>query len=235
MRRCRALFVALAVLAPVVVDAQTRPRPRPQPRTPVRTQPPAGESAIGFRGYVTFGSTALAAHESFDAVADTHSRENVGGGGQVTNIWKGVFADVAVSQWSLDGQRAFVLNRQVFRLGIPLEAKMRPVDLAAGWRLRLLRGRLSPYGGAGLTYLTYAETSQFAGSGEDVRESKTGPLLLAGVDVRIWRWIHAGGELRWRRVNGILGESGLSGVSTEFDEDDAGGVSGALRISVAIR
>jgi len=220
MRSARALLILLATAAPALAEAQ----PRTQPRTPPPPQP-----RIGLRGYVTFGSTTLAATDTFDAVADTHSRSTFGGGVQVTYIWKGVFADVGASQLSLDGQRVFVSNGQIFELGIPLEIKMRPVDIAAGWRFRFSRGRISPYAGAGLTYLTYEETSDFADADENVDESKTGPLVLGGVDVQIWRWISAGGELRWRRVSGILGEGG---VSAEFDEDDAGGYSAALRISI---
>jgi hypothetical protein len=49
------------------------------------------------------------------------------------------------------------------------------------------------------------------------------------VDVRVWRWISAGGEFRWRRVRGILGEGG---VSAEFGEDDAGGFNAGVRISI---
>jgi opacity protein-like surface antigen len=225
MRSARALMIVLAIALSAIGEAQTRT----QPRTPARPQPAPAQPRIGLRGYVTFGSITLTATDTFDAVADTHSRPVFGGGVQVTSIWKGVFADVGVSQLTIDGERVFVSNDQVFKLGIPLEITMRPVDIAAGWRFRFSNGRVSPYGGAGLTYLTYEETSDFAGSGEDVNESKTGPLVLGGVDVQVWRWISAGGELRWRRVNGILGEGG---ASAEFDEDDAGGFSAAVRISI---
>jgi hypothetical protein len=47
--------------------------------------------------------------------------------------------------------------------------------------------------------------------------------------VTIVDWLHAGGEFRYRRVSGILGESG---ASEEFDEDNAGGFSAAVRISI---
>jgi len=212
------IFLVLSMATPSVIEAQTRtqPRPRPQPR-------------LGFRGYATFGSSVLAATETFEAVADTSRRSTFGGGAQVTNIWRAVFADVGAAQLSLDGERVFVDGRRVFKLGIPLEVRMRTVDVAGGWRLRLMRGRLQPYAGAGLSVLRYEETSEFAGSGEDVNESKTGPLILAGADYAVWRWISAGGELRWRRITGILGEAG---ASSAFGEDDAGGVSLGFRISI---
>jgi opacity protein-like surface antigen len=104
---------------------------------------------------------------------------------------------------------------------------MRAVDVAAGWRL--VYGRVSPYAGAGVTLLSYEETSRGADSDENVSESRSGPLLLGGVDVTIVRWLHAGGEIRYRSVTGILGEGG---ASESFGEDNAGGLALALRISV---
>jgi hypothetical protein len=220
----RLVVFLLAIAAPAALDAQTRTQPRTAPRA--RSAPPP--QRIGIRGYVAFGTARLAANETFEAVAEPQGSA-VFGGVQVTNLWKGVFADVGASQLSLDGERVFVDNGRVFELGIPLEVTMRPFDIAGGWRLALMRGRVFPYVGAGLTYLHYEETSEFAGSGEDVSESKAGPLVIGGVDVRVWRWVSAGGEIRWRRVRGILGERG---VSAEFNEDNAGGINVGLRISV---
>jgi hypothetical protein len=196
-------------------------------KPPIRR--PAPQRRIGVHAYLIAGATTLTADRTFEAVAGTRRRGALGGGGQVTGIWKDVFADVAVSQISLHGERVFVDNDRVFQLGIPLEITMRPVDISAGWRFRLLGGRLFPYAGGGLTYLRYRETSEFAASGEDVSEGKTGAVILGGADVHVWRWVSAGAELRWRRVRGILGEDGSS---REFGDDDAGGLNTALRISV---
>lgn len=188
----------------------------------------SAQTGVGFRGYGSFGSTTLAATDTFDAVAGTASPSVFGGGAQVTNLWRGVFADIGVSHLSLDGERVFIgEDGTVFELGIPLEVTMRPIDIAAGWRFGL--GRVAPYVGAGVTFLSYEETSDFSEAGEDVDESGSGALVLGGVDVLVWRWIHAGGEVRYRRVHGILGEGG---VSSHFGEDDAGGISAAVRISI---
>ena len=225
------LFVLLvSIAAPASLRAQTRPRPGTPPRTAPRVPPKPVQPRIGVRGYVSFGTARLAAADTFEAVAEPQAGA-IFAGVQITHIWKNVFADVGGSQLSLDGQRVFIDNGRVFELGIPLEVRMRPFDFAGGWRLPLMRGRIFPYVGAGLTYLQYRETSQFAASGEDVSEGKTGPLVIGGVDVTVWRWISAGGEFRWRRVRGILGERG---VSAEFGEDDAGGFNAAARISVAL-
>ena len=205
-RRALLVLIAFAAIAPV----------------------PASAQSIGIRGYATFGVAQLAAQDTFEAVADTTQQPVYGGGVQVTNIWKGVFADVGVSQiQTVDGERVFVEDGEVFELGIPLEVKMRPVDIAAGWRLTF--GRISPYVGAGVTFFKYEETSEGADADENVDESKNGPLFLGGVDVAIVSWLHAGGEIRYRQVKGILGEGG---ASAEFGEDDAGGLAAAIRISI---
>jgi opacity protein-like surface antigen len=202
-------------LLPVVVLAAMAPAP-------------AFAQSIGIRGYVLFGVAQLAAKDTFEAVADTSQQPLFGGGVQVTNIWKGVFADVGVSQiQTFDGERVFVDDGEVFGLDIPLEVKMRPVDVAAGWRLAF--GRISPYVGAGVTFFKYEETSEGADADEDVDESRTGPLFLGGVDVAIASWLHAGGEIRYRQVKGILGDGG---VSAEFGEDNAGGLAAGIRISI---
>jgi opacity protein-like surface antigen len=230
----RVLIVAMVLTIPSAAMAQepTQPRnpppsqPRPRP-TSTRPRTPPPKDKLGIRGYAALGSTTLTAKETFDAVADTHSRDTFLGGVEVTNIWKGIFADVAATQLTVDGERVFISDGQVFNLGIPLQVKMRPVDIVGGWRFRF--GRISPYAGAGVTFFKYEETSDFSQAGEDVSESQTGPMFLGGVDVQVWRFIHVGGELRYRRVNGILGDGGVSG---EFDEDDAGGVGFAFRISI---
>ena len=104
---------------------------------------------------------------------------------------------------------------------------MRPVDIAGGWRF--VFGRVSPYAGAGVSLIAYEETADFAASGDNVSESKTGPLFLAGVDVAVIRWLHAGAEFRYRSVKGVLGDGGVSDI---FGEDQLGGYALAVRISV---
>jgi outer membrane protein with beta-barrel domain len=182
------------------------------------------------RGYVTYGSTVLSATESFEAVTGESSKTGVGGGGALLGIWRGVFVDVGASQQSLDGERVFVDSGTVYKLGIPVTIKLRPIDLAVGWRFTFRRMRkLSPYAGVGASFISYKETSEFAASGENVDDSKSGAFYLAGADYAVMRWIHAGVEYRYRSVKGVLGTAGVSDL---FNEDQLGGYAFALRISV---
>ena len=208
MRRSHISTVAvLAILAlPAFAAAQTRP---------------------GIRAYSTFGSTQLAATDSFEAVTGTSRSTGLGGGVTVTRLWRGVFADVSFAQTKLDGERVFIHDGTVYELGIPVEITMQPIDAAIGWRL--VKGRLSPYAGAGYSSMSYRETSRFSASGDDVNERASGPMVLAGADVAVLRWLHVGGEVRYRAIDGVLGRGGVSEV---YGEDSLGGVSAALRLSV---
>jgi opacity protein-like surface antigen len=188
------------------------------------------QGGLAPRGYVTYGSTVFASTDSFEAVSGTSSKEGIGGGGALNGLWRGLFADVGVSQQKIDGERVFIDGGTVFKLGIPLRIKMRPVDVAAGWRFRF-RGapRFSPYAGGGVSFISYEESADFGGPGDVVNESKSGGLFLAGLDVAVWRWVHAGAEYRYRSVKGVLGDGG---VSEAFNEDQLGGYAFALRISI---
>lgn len=190
-------------------------------------QPVSAQRSIDARGYFTYGAVSLASSETFKAVAGTSRTSSIGGGGEVTGLWKGLFADVAFSRQRLEGERVFVLDGTVYPLGIPLDVRFWPLDVAAGWRLT--RGRTSPYVAAGLSSIKYEETSDFAQAGDDVSARKSGALVLGGVDVALARWLFVGGELRYRAVTGVLGESGASAV---FDEDRLGGLSYAVRVSL---
>jgi hypothetical protein len=185
------------------------------------------QTSLGALGYFTFGSVAPAAGDTFEAVTGKRQAPSVGVGVQVTGLWRHIFVDVAYSRQWLDGERVFVLNDMVFPLGIPVNISFEPLDVAAGWRFRT--GRVMPYVGGGLSSIKYTETSDFAEPGDDVDERKSGALILAGVDVPIGRWLLVGGELRYRAVTGVLGNGG---VSAAFGEDELGGVSYAVRLSV---
>jgi opacity protein-like surface antigen len=187
-----------------------------------------GQSQVRLNGYGVLGDMRLDAAQTFKAVSETSHARLLGAGIQITNMWRSLFVDVAVSSMTIDGERVFIDDeRAVHPLGIPLEVSMRYVDVAAGWRTT--HGRLSPYVGAGFSGLRYRERSQLAQPGEDVAEAGVGPSVLAGIDFTLSRWVRIGGEVRYRRIKGVLG---TGGASATFGEDSAGGVSTALRVSI---
>jgi hypothetical protein len=212
------------------LNPPTERQRQPPPPDQTRPEPKAAQARstrVGARAYGTYSATRFAASDTLEAVGSDSIQGNFGAGGTVTGLWRELFLDVGYSQIEMDGQRVFVDDEMtVFPLGIPLQVKVQSLDFAGGWRVTT--GRLSSYVGGGVTLTSYKETSAFSDSGDDVDEQKPGPMLLAGVDAALLKWVHVGGELRYRFVKGILGEDG---VSEAFGEDDAGGLAVGVRVS----
>jgi hypothetical protein len=187
----------------------------------------SAQTAPGVRAYGLFGDLRLDASRTFEAAFETARARVLGGGVQVTDLRGPLFADAAWSRVSMTGERVFVDDNVAIGLGIPLRVRMRHVDLAAGWRHR--HRRLAIYAGGGVSWLSYAEASDGAEPGEDLSTTASGPLILAGVDLALARRVHVGGELRYRRFGGVLGEGGASAA---FGETSAGGTGVAVRISI---
>jgi opacity protein-like surface antigen len=130
------------------------------------------------------------------------------------------------------GSRVFIISGEPVSTGVPVTVEMRPIELSAGWRVPLDRGRrFVAYGGGGLLYVGYRETSDFAEPGDDTDSSYSGTSVFGGVDVLVWRWLSAGVEFQYRSVPDALGREGS--VSAEFEETDLGG--SAIRFLVGIR
>ena len=211
----RRILIAAIVGAAVLVCSAPAEAQRPRPR-----------QRIGLFGFAEIGRQAFAAPDTFDAiVADTWGTFP-GGGGQVR--WRQFVVEVSASRYKRTGERAFVANGEVFRLGIPTTITLTPIELSAACRLRPV-WRLVPYAGAGFVRQGYEETSQFAGSGEDVSESHNGFSLTGGAEVRVWRWISSAVEVRYRSLPDAIGKGG---VSSEFGEDNLGGT--GLRVKILV-
>lgn len=207
-------------------SAGSTPRtPAAQTRRPAARRPAA--QPIGVR---IFGGAAIewmSAKKSFDAVTDSDRVTTYGGGVQVTNLWRGLFIEGAAARATADGERVFVFGGDVFRLGIPVEITMTPVDVVAGWRMPV--GRVVPYLGGGMTFFKYQETSDFADDDENVDEWYRGFVVMGGIEAGITRWIHVRADLRYRQVNDAFG---LGGASQAFGEDRLGGFGAGIQVLI---
>jgi opacity protein-like surface antigen len=188
--------------------------------TALAQTPAASGPGIGLRGLATIGVSQMTAADSFEPIFGSSSMSDVGAGAQVTNLWRGLFAEVLFARSKETGERVFTNGGEVFPLGIPLTLTLNTVDVAAGYRFNR-RGRLVPYVGAGLTSVGYRETSPFALPGDDVDERFSGLATFAGVELRALRWLHVRGDVRYRRVPNALGDGGVSAV---FGDDNLGGL-----------
>jgi opacity protein-like surface antigen len=217
-------LVTMSAGAPAPEDRAPAPRARP----PVKPPPPSVAPRPAARLFGSVAFTQMSAAQSFQAITGSETLLGYGGGIQGINLWHGLFAEVAADWSSVDGERVFVFDDEVFTLGIPLKIKTTSIDVVGGWRVAL-RGRVTPYGGAGVTFLRYEETSDFADDDEDENVSERAPGLVgfAGVEVTVARGVHVAGEVRYRRVKDVFGGAG---VSAHFGEDTFGGVGGVVRV-----
>ena len=216
-----------------------------RPATPARTTSPRPKNALGAAVFVDIGQSSFTAKDSFEAILDTSSGPFFGGGGQV-NLPLNLFARVDVTRFRKDGERAFVSNGQVFKLGIPTTITVMPIEFTGGYRRVLTLGggpsrgakpgsrpsqgfRIIPFVGAGAGIVQYKETADFAGPGDDVDESFTSYHFMGGVEVPLWKFLGVGAEYQHRWVPDGLG---TGGVSAEFNETDLGG--GTFRFRVIV-
>ena len=201
----------------------------------VQTKPPAARSSaaqakpkLGVRAIADVSAVWMAASESFNAVADTNLRVQYGGGLQVVNIWKGLYAE-ATAGWSrLDGSRVFVYEGTVYDLGIPTTITFTPVNVGGGWRFRH-GSKVHSYLGGGVEFLTYREESAFADGEDNVDEVYTGFYGTGGVEFRLAKWLHLRCEARYTSIPDALG---AGGVSVDFNETDLGGAAVAVKLAI---
>jgi opacity protein-like surface antigen len=182
---------------------------------------------VSFRPFFLASAAQPAARQTFEAVFDQPLQRFWGGGVQVA-FGGGLYVEVGASRFEQSGQRAFVFDGQAFKLGIPLTARITPLEFSAGYRFRTSQ-RIIPYGGAGIARYAYVETSEFADSGENVDATHNGWLVLGGVELRAHRWVGVGVDVQYTQVTGILGSAG---ISKEFGEDNLGGT--AVRVKVLV-
>lgn len=219
LARAGALAMALTLAAVLPLTAQTRTTPRSAPSRSVE---------IG--GYAMVGDFTFTAEDSFDAVLGESSGPIFGGGATVGLPLGGLFVDVGAWQYSQSGERALVLDGDVFPLGIPLDVTIVPLEISAGWKFRITKmPRFIPYLAGGYTSLRYKETSSFAGADEDVDERFDGYHVRGGAEFKLTRWLGIAGEMAWTAVPDAIGRGG---VSAAFNEDDLGGTSFRARITV---
>jgi hypothetical protein len=194
-------------------------------------QTPSGaRPSIGVRGFFLVDMNRMAASKTFDAVVGSSTLTGFGAGADITNLFKGVFARVAFSRISKDGERVVVDGGDVFPIGIPLELKMSPAEIGAGWRFTTGKLKFVPYVGAGFLRVGYRETSGFAELGDNTDESFSGSVIFGGIDYPIGRWLSAGIEAQYRSIKDAIG---TAGASEAFGEDNLGGTT--IRFMVGIR
>ena len=234
-RRLEWSITALLVAFVGDAAAQTPPPPPPARQRPSPPRDPSAEPTLSVQGYGSFGYQAFSASESFDAIFGNTGGFIYGGGVRVGHR-SGFFGQVDVTRFKADGERVFIFDNDVFPLGIPLTVTYTPIEFTGGYRFVPRRrpgaGQqgfvIAPYGGGGIGFVQYKETSEFEDSSDAVDDSFTSYHIVGGADVPIWEWIGTGVDVGYRWVPDALG----GGVAAEFDETDLGGFFFRVRITV---
>jgi hypothetical protein len=112
---------------------ETAPRKPAGAAKPAEKTAPRGPRAFRLTGFFGAGYQGFAATDTFNATLDSSGGGIVGGGAAVTHC-SGLFFQVDVTRFSADGERAFVFNHEVFKLGIPLSVTITPVEFTGGYK-----------------------------------------------------------------------------------------------------
>jgi opacity protein-like surface antigen len=182
--------------------------------------------AFGARGYGMVSIDWFQASDSFKAILDQSSGVFYGGGGQA--IFRHFFVDVSFEHFKKTGERAIVVDGNVFRLGIPDTITMDPVRVVGGYRLSQQNG-VTPYVGGGIGSVRFQETSDFADADETTDERFTSYHAVAGVEYAARKWLWVAGEVRYTSVPDAIG---APGIAAEFDETNLGGFGVAVKVLV---
>jgi opacity protein-like surface antigen len=203
----------LTLLCSLPASAQTMPR-------------------LEFRPFAVFAVERFTASTRFEATLGSSFQPLWGGGVEMTTR-RNLFVDIAISHMASSGERAFVNNGQVFRLGIPLHAELTPIELTAGYRfasMRRRRHRIIPYIGAGVGLYRYHETSDFEAESEEVGVTHAGFVAVAGAEFRVTRWIGITGDAQYTHVPGIIGGTSATSLAALAGENDLGGIAARVRV-----
>lgn len=193
----------------------------------LHAQTTRSDPSVSIRGAALIGYEHFLASGTFTGIFDTPGGAVYGGGGEVV-VHGRFFARVDATRFNKTGQRAFDLNGQVFRLGIPLTATVVPVTFTGGYR-DLLNPHVAWYAGGGAGSWSYTETSSGGDPADSVKLRAGGYLVLGGIEYRFDRWFGVGFEGQYARVPNAIGKNGLS---ADLGEHDLGGTSGVFRLVI---
>jgi opacity protein-like surface antigen len=187
--------------------------------------PASAQSPVSIRTFALGTFQRMAAGETFDAEMESSVQPFWGAGGQVV-IGDRAYFDVTLSRFKRTGERAFVFNNETFPLGIPVTARITPLELVGGIRFRKISSVI-PYAGGGVGWYGYTEESPASVPSENVDASHAGFVLQGGAEFAIQKWLALTGDVQYTHVPGILGTGGVSG---QLGEDDLGGLAVRVRL-----
>jgi hypothetical protein len=227
MTLVRTVLLFLLLATPAAAQSTTAAATPPADGQPASLPTRASQPDFSARAVGLITVQGFSAQETFNGVFGNAVGPFWGGGAQIV-LGSGIYAEVNVSRFRKEGERAFLLNGEVTRLGLPLTATITPVEVTGGYRFRLRKHPgIIPYLGAGVGSYDYRETSDAAE--DDVSTRHAGLLAVGGVEYRLQRWIGIAVDVQYTHIPGILGSGG---ISEQAKENDLGGTAARFRIVV---
>ena len=169
------------------------------------------------------------ASNSAKAVFDGTSGGPTGGLALQYGLGESFFIRAAGRYFQRNGERVFVESpgSPVFGLGHPLKVRIIPAYGLIGFRF-LQGGSFRPYIGVGGGITSYHEESDVAGEIFTSTATKPSGQGVLGLDYGRGT-VRFGGEVMYSLVPNTIG---FDGVSRVYGEDDVGGVTAVVRISL---
>lgn len=166
---------------------------------------------------------------SAKAVFDGVSGGPTGGAALQYGLGESFFIRAGARYFQRNGERVFVASpgAEVFELGHPLKVRIIPAYGLIGFRF-LQGGSLRPYVGIGGGVTSYDEESEVAGEIFSSTATKPSGQAVLGLDYGRGT-VRFGGEVMYALVPDTIG---FDGVSRLYGEDDIGGLTAVVRISI---
>jgi hypothetical protein len=143
-----------------------------------------------------------------------------GGGAQVI-VNRQVMVTGTVDYFKKNGERVFVSDGEVFKLGI------RDTGMILTVSYREHTSRLAYYGGGGVGRYFYKEDSDFADPSENISEHFTSYHVLGGLELPAVGAIRTAFEVEYATVPDAIG---TTGASRSFGETNLGGLQFRVKV-----
>ena len=177
-------------------------------------------------GFGQVGLQRWRAKDTFAAVLGSAQAPMFGAGGQV-RVRGRVLVEGSFDYFKKDGERVFVSDGEVFKLGIRDTVRVMPVSVTVSYLEHA--GRFAYYAGVGFGKYLYKEDSDFADPSENISERFTSYHVVGGVELGSLSVIKTAFEVQYTSVPDALG---TSGASKSFGENNLGGLQARVKLLV---
>lgn len=168
---------------------------------------------VGQGGYGWFS-----ADKTFEAVTGSSGGPWFGGGLRYDSAHH-YFIEGTVERYQATGERVFVFEDTVYKLGIDNKVTITPLMVTGGYSIRA--GRSTAYVGGGIGAYMLREVADFTEDSENVDETSLAYRVVAGSIWPLGRYVAAGVEFQFNTVPNAL----EGGTAAAFDESNLGGIS----------